>query len=95
MGKFDCVRCGCEMVYDMKARFQLGQHSLVFGVLPHLLAGSIELELYRCPKCRKVEFYAPEENATALPQMKCPHCGTTHDFDYPKCPHCGHNYYEK
>lgn len=28
----------------------------------------------------------------ALPQRQCPHCGLTHDFDYPKCPGCGHRY---
>lgn len=25
----------------------------------------------------------------SLPQVKCPKCGITHDFDYPKCPSCG------
>jgi transcriptional regulator with XRE-family HTH domain len=28
----------------------------------------------------------------ALPQQTCPHCGKSHDFDYPQCPHCGHDY---
>lgn len=25
-----------------------------------------------------------------IPQVRCPACGRTHDFDYPQCPHCGH-----
>ena len=27
-------------------------------------------------------------NAEGIPQVKCPACGKTHDFDYPQCPHC-------
>ncbi len=27
-----------------------------------------------------------------LPQVNCPECNKSHDFDYPKCPHCGHEY---
>lgn len=25
-----------------------------------------------------------------IPQIRCPACGRTHDFDYPKCPYCGY-----
>ncbi len=25
-----------------------------------------------------------------VPQVRCPYCGITHDFDYPECPKCGH-----
>lgn len=24
-----------------------------------------------------------------IPQVRCPACGATHDFDYPQCPFCG------
>ncbi len=99
MAAYDCLRCGTEMVYLDTARFQLGQYSLVFGDLPNLLAGSMKLVIYRCPKCFKVEFYSPEEFEPQpqedLPQVTCPACGTVHDFDYPKCPRCGHDYYGK
>ena len=27
-----------------------------------------------------------------IPQMRCPRCGKTHDFDYPKCIFCGHDH---
>lgn len=33
-----------------------------------------------------------EKQTDDLPQKTCPHCGKSHDFDYPKCPHCGHDY---
>ena len=31
-------------------------------------------------------------SADGMPQVRCPACGRTHDFDYPKCPHCDHSY---
>ncbi len=99
MPKYDCLRCGCEMAYLDTDRFQLGQHSLIFGDLPNLLAGSMELVIYRCPKCFKVEFYSPEKQSPAteegMPQVTCPACGTVHDFDYPKCPRCEYDYYKR
>ena len=33
-----------------------------------------------------------ETQKPSLPQVKCPKCGTTHDFDYPNCPKCNHKY---
>ena len=27
-----------------------------------------------------------------VPQIKCPRCGRTHDFDYPKCIYCDFQY---
>ncbi len=99
MGKYDCLRCGREMVYATTARFQLGEHSVIFGDLPNLIAGSLKLSIYRCPACNKIEFYAPDESELTmedrLPQVVCPKCGTQHDFDYPKCPRCSHDYYAK
>ncbi len=99
MRKYDCLHCGTEMVYGTTARFQLGQYSLIFGDLPNLIAGSLQLAIYRCPECSRVEFFAPDESELtiedALPQVKCPRCGTSHDFDYPKCPRCGYDYYAK
>ncbi len=99
MRKLSCLRCGTEMKFVLRERFQMGQYGLILGDLSHLLAGSLELELYNCPDCGKVEFFAPEESDHYshgdLPQVKCPQCGATHDFDFPKCPHCGHDYYAK
>jgi len=44
-----------------------------------------------------VGLFIPQEKKNAiiddqLPQRQCPHCGKTHDFDYPQCPFCGHTY---
>lgn len=42
-------------------------------------------------------FYEGEEadytyDEDNVPAVKCPNCGTVHDFDYPKCPNCKYKY---
>ncbi len=96
MKKLDCLRCGERLGFVGRQKFQLGQTGWLLGDLPNLVAGSLELDIYFCPVCSKVEFYLPDEqqpySQTGLPQVRCPACGAAHDFDYPKCPHCGHEY---
>ena len=87
------------MRFGSREKLQLGQTGWILGDLPNLIAGAMELEIYFCPQCGKVEFFTPEV-ATAyshsdLPQKKCPKCGRNHDFDFPKCPHCDFDYYAK
>ena len=101
MKQMECLRCGASMQCLGREKFQLGEAGILLGDLPHLFAGALELEVYACPVCGKVEFYRPKltkgeltgYSHEDLPQKKCPHCGETHDFDYPQCPYCGHDYY--
>ena len=59
-----CVRCGAPMLKMGRQQFQLGEHGLFMGDMAHMLAGSLTLELFCCERCRKVEFFVPEnENA--------------------------------
>ncbi len=85
------------MQFFAHKRIQLGKTGWVLGDLPNLLAGALEVDIFVCPKCRKLEFFASEdeEQSNELPKKTCPVCGTVHDFDYPKCPKCKHNYYAK
>ena len=102
MKDLKCLRCGADMVCLGREKVQLGEAGLLLGDLPHLLAGSLELEIYSCPDCGKVEFYRPKLSKgelsgysnKELPQKKCPNCEEYHDFDYPKCPYCGFDYYK-
>ena len=88
-----CLRCGKKMNHIGTEKLQLGQTGWILGDLPNLLAGAMEVDIFSCPNCRKLEFFvADSEEEDALPQKKCPNCGTMHDFDYPKCPFCKHNY---
>ena len=85
----DCLRCGKKMNHIRTEKIQLGQTGWILGDLPNLLAGAMEVEIYSCPKCRKLEFFladTTEEGLEGLPQKQCPKCGMLHDFDYPKCP---------
>lgn len=91
--EMSCLRCGSEMNHIGTEKLQLGQTGWILGDLPNLLAGSMEVDIFSCPNCRKLEFFvANNEEEEALPQKKCPNCGKLHDFDYPKCPFCKHNY---
>ena len=97
MKEMTCLRCGGEMRFLAKECLQLGKTGWILGDLPNLIAGALEVEMYICASCKKLEFYAAEMknvSSSELPQQKCPTCGTVHDFDYPKCPKCGHDYYK-
>ena len=59
MRKRKCLRCDAAMKFGMQQKFQMGQTSLVLGDWPNLLAGALELEVWFCPKCGKVEFFVP------------------------------------
>ena len=89
-----CLRCGREMNHIRTEKLQLGQTGWILGDLPNLLAGSMEVDIYSCPKCKKLEFFLADTipMEEELPQKKCPSCGMQHDFDYPKCPFCKYDY---
>ena len=59
MRKRKWLRCDAKMQFGMQQKFQLGQTSFILGDWPNLLAGALELEVWFCPKCGKVEFFVP------------------------------------
>ena len=95
-----CLRCRTtEMRLIKKENIQLGQTGWIFGDLPNLLAGSLEVEIYCCPSCGKLEFFRPlidtdDDAADEIAKITCPNCGGIHDMDYPKCPYCKYDYNE-
>lgn len=97
MRQMTCLRCESEMAYAGREKLQLGKTGWVLGDLPNLLAGALEVDIYICPKCGKLEFfnanYEGDPNRyrdEELPGKQCPDCGLNIDFDYPKCPCCGY-----
>ena len=86
-----CLRCGAKMHFIKREKFQLGEAGWILGDLPHLNKGAMELEIYSCPDCGKVEFFQSTGDEQ-LPQVKCPRCGKVHDFDYGRCPFCKYEY---
>ena len=59
MRKTKCLRCDARMKFGMQQKFQMGQTSFLLGDWPNLMAGALELEVWFCPKCGKVEFFVP------------------------------------
>lgn len=90
MKDMNCLRCDEPMQYLARERSQLGKTGWILGDLPNLFAGALDVHIYVCPACGKLEFYAAEDGVGTeeLPQKTCPVCGTVHDFDYPQCPKC-------
>ena len=52
----------------------------------------MEIDIYSCPKCGKIELFQPEAASDGLAQKQCPVCGAVIDFDYGRCPHCKHEF---
>ncbi len=52
-----CLRCNTQMEHMSDEEIQLGRHSLLFGDLSNLLSGALNVRIYVCPKCKKMEFF--------------------------------------
>ncbi len=94
MKNLPCLRCDATMRHFKTEKLQLGETGWILGDLPNLFAGSLEVDIYICPKCGKIEFFQTEaeDDGITIQQKKCPECGQMHDIDYPKCPFCKHRY---
>lgn len=94
MKNINCTHCSEPMRFLTREHLQLGKTGWILGDLPNLIAGALAVNIYLCPACRKLEFFAAEDTTSEdeLPQRRCPACGTEHDFDYPRCPGCNHEY---
>ena len=98
--EIDCLRCNQKMNYMMTERLQLGQTGWILGDLPNLFAGALEVDIYSCPDCGKIEFFmthflkGSEEviEEEVVPQKKCPLCGQEHDVTDAQCPFCQFRY---
>ena len=85
-----CLRCGAVMEGPYREQFQLGKQGILGNHLSHLIAGALEVNLYACPKCGKIEFFLPNTDETEEASGKeCPGCGLCVDAEYTRCPCCG------
>ncbi len=62
MKQINCLRCKTPMDFASREKIQLGETSLLLRDLPNLLAGSIEVNIYICPKCKKIELFSSDES---------------------------------
>ncbi|BCV24492.1 hypothetical protein [Gelria sp. Kuro-4] len=60
-----CTSCSTPLEFIGSEQFRVGGTTggwkLLFGEWAELGEGMIELAVWTCPKCRKVEFYLPEK----------------------------------
>lgn len=94
MRTVECIYCKSEMKFIGTKKLQLGETGWFLGDLPNLLAGSMEVEIYTCPTCGKIDFFQLETAKDGIAMTVCPKCGQKHEMDDPKCPFCKFNYYE-
>ena len=91
-----CSNCGNWLRFVKREYVQLGKTGWVYGDIPNLLAGALDVEIWCCGECGKLEFYRAKDSGydadfetDHIAQTTCPACGTNHDLDDPKCPFCG------
>ena len=53
----DCLRCHSEMEHLGQESLQLGQYGFFTGHLSNLFSGALEVDIYACRHCGKLEFY--------------------------------------
>ena len=61
-----CTRCGSEMQLIKREKLQLGQTGWLLGDWPNLIAGALEVDIYCCSKCGKLEFYRSEMHSERI-----------------------------
>ena len=52
-----CLRCNGEMEHLGHESLQLGQYGFFTGHLSNLFSGALEVDIYGCKSCGKLEFY--------------------------------------
>ncbi len=60
--KTDCLRCKTPMLYKGPFKFHEGTRIGVMGDLFELFVNREAFDLYFCPKCRKIEFFLPQDD---------------------------------
>ncbi|NDV46734.1 hypothetical protein D0T49_06700 [Paludibacter sp. 221] len=57
--ELDCLRCNVPMIFSGNYKFHEGARSGVLGAIGEMFVNRESFDLYTCPKCGKVEFFAP------------------------------------
>ena len=79
MKKIHCPRCSERLNFLGSEGFRFGRPAS---------EPAVGVEVYSCPKCGKLEFFAAE--TSGISKVKC-ECGAVYDCDFPRCPSCGRN----
>lgn len=60
MKQLRCLRCDSAMEHIMREAFQKGSAGPWVGNLNFRFRGGLEMDVYCCKKCGKLEFFLPE-----------------------------------
>ena len=74
MRTIHCPRCSKQLNF-------VGEMELKPG------ADALNVEVYACPKCGKMEFFTQAE--PEMEKIICAGCNRSYDIDFPRCPGCG------
>ena len=61
MTDLKCLRCDGRMLDLGPVTFKLGDESLFFSDLVRLFTGSLTMNVFRCEKCGKLEFFSLDD----------------------------------
>ena len=105
MKNMECLRCGKTMSFMKHEKIQLGQASAWLGQRRNIIAGALDVDIYVCTGCGKLEFFRPGGGFdaaedivnTGIPEdeglpaaVRCPDCGWIGDpRGVEVCPECG------
>ena len=57
--ELECLRCGTPMMFTKTYKFHEGARTGIWGAIGELAVNRETFDLYLCPRCGKVEFFAP------------------------------------
>ncbi len=91
-----CLRCNTPMDFLGQRQIQLGKTGWLLGDVSNLFAGAMDVAVFKCPMCGKLEFFSAEQTDTPCRGKEessrkiCPECGAEYDGDCGCCPICGY-----
>lgn len=57
--EMDCLRCKTTMKFEETIKLHEGSNWGIIGDLGHLFTNEKSFDIYMCPNCDKIEFFAP------------------------------------
>ena len=94
MEALKCLRCDADMEYSGREQFQLGEERGYTGLLAVMTAESLQVDIYKCPDCGKIEFFQPRARETVRQpktNWTCSQCGFYNLGRVHACQSCGVN----
>lgn len=70
MKEIKCSNCGTELMFFKEATLQVGQYEGILGSLTGQGKEEVEMEVYICPACNKIELYAKFSVEEALKEKE-------------------------